>query len=132
MSLIVIMELLLTLGLAYVIYHQRQQLLDVEKRLKTLSQAMDQHQLEQAAVVNADLVFAKKLAEINSQLVSMDNQLQSLETKRDNDGGYQHALKILEMGGNKDEIISSCHLSNAEAELLMNLHAYRAVIKTPA
>ncbi|MDX1837353.1 DUF2802 domain-containing protein [Legionella taurinensis] len=132
MSLIVIMELLLTLGLAYVIYHQRQQLLDVEKRLNILSQSMDQHQLEQAAVVNADLVFAKKLAEINSQLVSMDNQLQSLETKRDNDGGYQHALKILEMGGNKDEIISSCHLSNAEAELLMNLHAYRAVIKTPA
>lgn len=83
-------------------------------------------------MVNADLVFAKKLAEINKQLVSMDNQLQSLETKRDNDGGYQHALKILEMGGNKDEIISSCHLSNAEAELLMNLHAYRAVIKTPA
>ncbi|KTC99428.1 DUF2802 domain-containing protein [Legionella erythra] len=132
MSLIVIMELLLILGLAYVIYHQRQQLLDVEKRLHALSQAMAQHQLEQAAVVNADLVFAKKLAEINKQLVSMDNQLQSLETKRDNDGGYQHALKILEMGGNKDEIISSCHLSNAEAELLMNLHAYRAVIKTPA
>lgn len=132
MSLIVIMELLLILGLAYVIYHQRQQLLGVEKRLHALSQAMAQHQLEQSAVVNADLVFAKKLAEINNQLVSMDNQLQSLETKRDNDGGYQHALKILEMGGNKDEIISSCHLSNAEAELLMNLHAYRAVIKTPA
>jgi hypothetical protein len=34
------------------------------------------------------------------------------------------------MGGSKEEIINSCHLSHAEAELLMNLNAYRAVIKT--
>lgn len=129
---LIAMELLLTLGLAYVIYYQRQQIMGIEKKLDNLNEAIHQHQLEQSAVVNADLVFAKKLAEINRQLVSMDNQLQSLETKRDNDGGYQHALKILEMGGNKDEIVSSCHLSNAEAELLMNLNAYRAVIKTTA
>jgi hypothetical protein len=60
----------------------------------------------------------------------MDNQLQDLENKRDNDGGYQHALRILEMGGDRDEIVTSCHLSNAEAELLMNLQAYRSALKT--
>lgn len=28
------------------------------------------------------------------------------------------------------EIVNSCHLSNAEAELIMNLQAYRAALKT--
>jgi hypothetical protein len=53
-----------------------------------------------------------------------------LENKRDNDGGYRHALRILEMGGNRDEIVESCHLSLAEADLLMNLQAYRTAMKT--
>jgi len=73
-------------------------------------------------------VFAKQLAEINRHLISIENQLQSQANQRHNDGGYQHALRILEMGGDKSEIVDSCHLSNAEAELLMNLNAYRKVI----
>ena len=74
--------------------------------------------------------FARELQDINQQLISMDNHLQDLENKRDNDGGYQHALRILEMGGNKEEIVNSCHLSNAEADLLMNLQAYRSAMKS--
>lgn len=114
----------------YFIYHHHRQLTDLQKKTNELDAMMGKHQMEQAAVVNADLIFAKQLAEINRQLVSMENQLQSQGAKRSNDGGYQHALRILEMGGSKEEIVSSCHLSNAEAELLMNLHAYRAAIKT--
>nr|WP_238583675.1 DUF2802 domain-containing protein [Legionella jamestowniensis] len=102
----------------------------VNEQLKALSQELKQLQRSHTVLVNADLSFAKQIAEINRLFVSMDNQLQALENKRDNDGGYQHALRILEMGGDKEEIITSCHLSNAEAELLMNLHAYRTVIKT--
>lgn len=101
----------------------KKQVQDVMKELKQL-------QRSHTVLVNADLGFAKQAAEITRQLVSMDNQLQSLENIRDNDGGYQHALRILEMGGGKEEIINSCHLSNAEAELLMNLNAYRTVIRS--
>lgn len=50
-------------------------------------------------LIHADLLFSKQLKEINTQLISMDNQIQDLENKRDNDGGYRHALRILEMGG---------------------------------
>ena len=110
--------------------NQRKQIRALEEKLNSLEQITSQIQRDHPILVNADLIFAKQLREINKQLISMDNQLQDLENKRDNDGGYQHALRILEMGGDRDEIVSSCHLSNAEAELLMNLQAYRSAIKS--
>lgn len=101
----------------------------LKQEIKGIKGEFEEYLSKHNLLVNADLGFAKQLAEINRMLISMDNQLQSLENKRDNDGGYQHALRILEMGGDKDEIVNSCHLSNAEAELLINLNAYRAVMK---
>lgn len=112
------------------ILNQRKQILSFQSKIDSLEQSIIQITREHPVLINADLVFAKQLKEINSQLISMDNQLQNLENIRDNDGGYQHALRILEMGGNREEIVNSCHLSNAEAELIMNLQAYRAAIKT--
>ncbi|WED43756.1 DUF2802 domain-containing protein [Legionella cardiaca] len=109
-------------------YQQAAELL--KKQNQEIIQELKQLQRSHAVLINADLGFAKKITEINRHLISMDNQIQSLENKRDNDGGYQHALRILEMGGDKEEIITSCHLSSAEAELLMNLNAYRTAIKT--
>ncbi|KTC85747.1 DUF2802 domain-containing protein [Legionella drozanskii] len=112
---------------ALITYHRM--FMKMARQVKELNTELEQLQVNHNLLVNADLGFGKQITEINRQLISMDNQLQALENKRDNDGGYQHALRILEMGGNKDEIIDSCHLSNAEAELLMNLQAYRSVIK---
>ena len=110
--------------------NQRKQISVQQEKLDSLEQLTAQILKDHPVLINADLLFAKQLREINKQLISMDNQLQDLENKRDNDGGYQHALRILEMGGDRDEIVASCHLSNAEAELLMNLQAYRSALKT--
>ncbi len=110
--------------------NQRKMLLLLKEKIGTLEQSIAQINRDHPVLINADLQFAKQLKEINNQLISMDNQLQNLENIRDNDGGYQHAIRILEMGGDRDEIVNSCHLSNAEAELIMNLQAYRAAIKT--
>lgn len=119
----------LTSTVAVLFMYQQKRIQALHDNLGKLALTIQKYQTEQSALVNADLVFAKQMAEINRQLISIENQLQSQVNKRDNDGGYQHALKILEMGGDKTEIVDSCHLSNAEAELLMNLHAYRKVIK---
>ena len=116
--------------LAHYLYNQRKKDAVVQEQLAALEKRADQIEKDHPVLIHADLLFAKQLKEITAQLVSMDNQLQGLENKRDNDGGYQHALRILEMGGNRDEIVESCHLSPAEAELLMNLQAYRSAMKT--
>ncbi|AWN74019.1 DUF2802 domain-containing protein [Legionella anisa] len=110
--------------------NQRKKLIGFREELKTQQKLIDQIIKDHPVLIHADLLFSKQLKEINTQLVSMDNQIQDLENKRDNDGGYRHALRILEMGGNRDEIVESCHLSLAEADLLMNLQAYRTAMKT--
>ncbi|KTD73595.1 DUF2802 domain-containing protein [Legionella tucsonensis] len=109
---------------------QRKKLISFREDLNTQQKLIDQITKDHPVLIHADLLFSKQLKEINTQLISMDNQIQDLENKRDNDGGYRHALRILEMGGNRDEIVESCHLSLAEADLLMNLQAYRTAMKT--
>lgn len=110
--------------------NQRKKLISFREELNTQQKLIDQITKDHPVLIHADLLFSKQLKEINNQLISMDNQIQDLENKRDNDGGYRHALRILEMGGNRDEIVESCHLSLAEADLLMNLQAYRTAMKT--
>lgn len=112
------------------LFNQRKKLIDFQEKLELQQKLIDQITKDHPMLIHADLLFAKQLKEINTQLISMDNQIQDLENKRDNDGGYRHALRILEMGGNRDEIVDSCHLSPAEADLLMNLQAYRTAMKT--
>ncbi len=129
-NIILSFNLIIFLFLGNFLLNQRKQLSDQKEKLDSLEHLTAQILKDHPVLINADLLFAKQLREINKQLISMDNQLQDLENKRDNDGGYQHALRILEMGGDREEIVASCHLSNAEAELLMNLQAYRSALKT--
>lgn len=130
MDIVSILSLVLAIILLITQRYYQKMTANLREQIQSITQELKQMKRNHSVLVNADLGFAKQVAEIHRQLVSMDKQLQSLENKRDNDGGYQHALRILEMGGDKEEIISSCHLSNAEAELLMNLNAYRTVIKS--
>lgn len=123
-------NLIIFLFIGNFLLNKRKQIADLEEQCKNLAKAIENINKDHPILIKADLAFAKHLREINSQLISMDTQLQDLENVRDNDGGYQHALHILEMGGNREEIIESCHLSSAEAELLMNLQAYRSAIKS--
>ncbi|MCW8410309.1 DUF2802 domain-containing protein [Legionella sp. PATHC035] len=120
---------ILSLGVNYLL-NQRKKLIAFQEQLDTQQKSIDEITKDHPMLIHADLLFSKQLKEINTQLISMDNQIQDLENKRDNDGGYRHALRILEMGGNRDEIVESCHLSPAEADLLMNLQAYRTAMKT--
>lgn len=129
-NVILCVNIIIFLFIGNFLLNQRKQLLRNKEQYIALDKSIEQIIKDHPVLINADLRFAKQLREINSQLVSMDNQIQDLENKRDNDGGYQHALRILEMGGDKDEIVDSCHLSNAEAELLMNLQAYRSAMKS--
>lgn len=113
-----------------VLLRQKKQLKQSDERIESLVQSIEEMSRDHSHLIHADLLFSRQLHEINTQLISMDNQMQGLENVRENDGGYQHALRILEMGGSREEIIESCHLSSAEAELLMNLQAYRSAMQT--
>lgn len=128
-NIIIACNVVIFLFIGNFLLNQRKHLLALQEKVDTLEKSVEQIVKDHPMLINADLLFSRQIREITGQLVSMDNQLQDLENIRANDGGYQHALRILEMGGDKDEIITSCHLSHAEAELLMNLQAYRSALK---
>lgn len=123
-------NLIIFLFIVNFLLNQRKLIASLDEKCQNLEKTIGQVIKDHPILVKADLAFSKQLREINSQLISMDTQMQDLENVRDNDGGYQHALRILEMGGNREEIIENCHLSYAEAELLINLQAYRVAITT--
>ncbi|MDI1352632.1 MAG: DUF2802 domain-containing protein [bacterium] len=129
-NIILSVNVIIFLFIGNFLLNQRKQINELVERNVSSQKLIEGILKDHPILVKADLAFSRQLRDINNQLISMDNQLQDLENKRDNDGGYQHALRILEMGGDRDEIVSSCHLSNAEAELLMNLNAYRSAMKT--
>ncbi|KTD78389.1 DUF2802 domain-containing protein [Legionella waltersii] len=106
----------------------RKRIIELQERASSLEKTSNQINKDHPMLINADLFFSKQIKEITQQLISMDNQIQELANVRQNDGAYEHALRILEMGGSREEIVNSCHLSNAEADLLMNLQAYRTAI----
>lgn len=128
-NIILSLNVIIFLFIGNYLLNQRKHIVALEAQSLNLEKTVSQIVKDYPVLIHADLLFSRQLRELNSQFVSMDNQLQALENKRDNDGGYQHALRILEMGGDRDEIMASCHLSQAEAELLMNLQAYRSAIK---
>ena len=124
-----IVPLTVNLLLAYVVWQQLHESQQLTKRVTQLEQDLSSMVKDCRLLVKADVDMEHQIQALDKQLVSMDKHIQSLENVRANDGGYQHALRILEMGGSKEEVVQSCHLSNAEAELLMNLNAYRKVIE---
>lgn len=87
------------------------------------------HFLEQEtqALLHADILFGKGLKELSQLIAQLDDRQEMIENQRNNDSAYQHALRILQMGGGVEDIIQDCHLSQAEADLLANIHAYHTV-----
>lgn len=122
-------NLIIFLFIVNFLLNQRKLIASLDNKCQNLEKTVELVIKDHPILVKADLAFSKQLREINRQLISMDTQLQGLENVRENDGGYQHALRILEMGGSREEIIENCHLTHAEAEFLMNLQAYRVAIK---
>lgn len=101
----------------------------IKKQLKQNMEDCGRILEEYPSLLMADLQFTKKLKQMDQLILNLEQKILTMENKRENDGGYQHALKILEMGGSKQEIMQSCHLTSAEADLLINLHGYRTAIK---
>lgn len=81
------------------------------------------------ALLSADIAFGRNFTYFKNQLNQLDDRLLAIENSRGNEGGYQYALKILEKGGSLEEVMTSCHLTRAEAELITNLQAYKSLVR---
>ena len=97
----------------------------IEKSIESLISKNKSIEREMRALLRADIIFGQSVSHLKKQLLSLDDKQTMFESRRSNDGGYQHALKLLEMGSSIEQIIKDCNLTHAEAELLANLQAYQ-------
>lgn len=97
----------------------------VEKELEGLTSKNNSFEKELRALLRADIIFGQSLNQLKKHLLALDDKQTMFESRRSNDGGYQHALKLLELGSSIEQIIQDCNLTHAEAELLANLQAYQ-------
>ena len=110
--------------LAFFVYQYKKNAL-LTRELKSIHIKHKALENEMKALLRADIIFGQCVTRLKEQLFALDDKQSMLETRRNNEGGYQHALKLLEMGSSIEDIIKDCNLTPAEAELLSNLQAYQ-------
>jgi hypothetical protein len=82
---------------------------------KQLTKVMDELQ----AYKNTSIGLGKKVHSIEMELADTVEKQQDLEFQDPNSLPYTQASRLIQMGADADDLVSSCGLSTAEAELLM-------------
>ena len=96
--------------------HQYQsRLRDISKQTKVL--------------MDADQFFKITHQKFQSSLDSLESRIESMEQGQRHKGAYHQASKMVEMGAKPTEVVSTCKISKAEANLLANLNAYKSILR---
>lgn len=98
------------------------------QQTRMLQQQLDELKKEVATLRTADLTLATQLRRITTDIYSIDERQEKIEHAQVNDSAYSQALKLAEMGASTDELIKTCKISKAEADLLQSLNAYKTLI----
>jgi hypothetical protein len=71
------------------------------------------------AFKSSSIVIGKKLMGIEQELADTVEKQQNFEFQDPNSLPYTQASRLIQMGADAEDLVNSCGLSNAEAELLM-------------
>lgn len=104
--------------------------------LKQLKQLGSQHKIQSDSLTRELHVLTGGLAGMGKHLANLEKQYAALAIKQDelsrqqqvqfeqhDNSNYIHASKLIEKGADVHEVVNSCGLSRAEAELLKRLNA---------
>ena len=94
-------------------------LADQQKLIEKESGKFATQGLETAQVIKQMEYRFKMLQE---QMISQKESLEQYQNQEPEDKLYTRALKLVELGADIDEIIKSCDIPRAEAEMLMAVH----------
>jgi TolA-binding protein len=68
------------------------------------------------------IVVAKTTTELQQQLATLENQQREQQQQDPDMRLYHRAAQMIKAGASLDEVMTSCGVPYAEAQLLMNLH----------
>lgn len=99
------------------------------KKIQALEKKIHQLQKLIRGLQTADMRFSRKVDELQQETEQLSSStLESTESPdlKHNDK-YRYALKLLQMGMDLDEVMETCEIGHAEAELIQNLDGYQRV-----
>lgn len=101
------------------------------KKIQSLEKKVYQLQKLIRGLQTADMRFSRKVDELQHETELLSTHAadghESSELKPDEK--YRYALKLLQMGMDLDEVMKTCGIGHAEAELIQNLEGYQRVAK---
>lgn len=98
---------------------QSQTLSYIEQELSNLSEVERAHFDETNEVTKQ---LEHRISTLKQHIVSMDEQLLSIQQQSSEDKFYSRALKLAKKGADVEEIVQECEIPRAEAEMLLSVH----------
>ncbi len=98
----------------------------LRKNLFSLIDIVSQLQQETRILRQADLTFGVRSDNIENEFLQLKKQVDVREKQDAIPSAYTQAMKMVEMGANMKDITQTCHLSSAEAKLLLNIKSFAA------
>jgi hypothetical protein len=77
-----------------------------------------------AALCSGAVGVGKRLVKIENILKHQEERQDQLELRDPAQQPYEHAIRLVRKGSNLNEVMSTCALTQGEAELIMMLHRY--------
>ena len=100
-----------------------------EKTLETLRQQMASvsaqskdvgHQVEEQQ--NRSLVQSKHIQQLQDEITGFNNQIREVKMQDPSMRMYQRAAELVKQGASLEEVMESCDIPRAEAELIVTIH----------
>ncbi len=72
---------------------------------------------------NVTVDIGEQVNHISRQIHHLDSRQDEIDLRDQTEKPIQQAIALVERGADIEEIIQNCHLSHAEAELLLRIHS---------
>lgn len=119
MLILLLSILTITIFLSLVLYYCYK---NFNQQINKLTQESLKLKKELRIVGASAIGVGQRLGKFEEYTQRLASRQQHTELKQGNTASYAHAMKIVALGGNVDDMIDGCGLTRAEAELVFMLH----------
>lgn len=131
MTIIDVVLVTLVLAALAAISYVGYQVQNLEAKLSVVFDRFEQQKSEVETILRHQQANLSHFEKLDQTIEAFKKELDIQRHKQDHNSSYKQALKMVEMGASLDEIVSTCSLTRAEAQLLINLRGYRTQQNVP-
>lgn len=110
-----------------VLYVMRKQKIQIKQLEEGLVAAKDHYRKEAKTLSRAVVMVGRKLLDAREMIEEITRRQNESEARHTPTTSYNQAAKMIEIGGKVEDIMTSCGLTRAEAELIAKLNQKAAL-----